>query len=442
MPQVGVMKHTTHSFIRIHSLSSHNQKAMLMIMFSLLLSYSASSRKLYPNCSSIEEVEAAMEFQRGERKKHRRLTSNLLLKDVTPPMHFTFPCMHSGRRASGESLLVPVDWESAKVTWKGALMQLERPGPGTEEGHGTRVGPVYSIRNKRARTTAENGEEEAGARRGVQLQQTRQLHFMVEAVREGLGEEGRRHRMPEGISARRLVQTDFPAVADLLRGYPGMSGQEEGVSEEALREAVWGTNACLWVVVAVCEGGAGAGGGGGPVGALLLSAGADVRYGRCLTLEGLVVRDQFRGRGIGAALLSIAAAVTVSCASSLRWTRQPQQATRFAAHLATLHPDLPDIASSESVQIHKDTLLAMLNASLSEPMEAIEGDDNVPSPPSELGDTGTAVAAAVETCSPLNAPSFLSIWGAAFEIAKQVIVESISSHTLPSPPLLICIAHY
>ena len=56
-----------------------------------------------------------MEFQKGERKKHNRMMRNPLVKGVTPPLQFHFPCMHAGRQVSSESLLQPVDWDNTKV---------------------------------------------------------------------------------------------------------------------------------------------------------------------------------------------------------------------------------------------------------------------------------------------------------------------------------------
>jgi len=71
-------------------------------------------REIYPNCHTLEDIELAMEAQRNERKKYKRMISSPVIKSVVPPLKFSYPCMSTGRKDSVEAPMVTIPWRQCK----------------------------------------------------------------------------------------------------------------------------------------------------------------------------------------------------------------------------------------------------------------------------------------------------------------------------------------
>eukprot|EP01041_Mallomonas_annulata_P006287 gene6287-12731_t len=79
-------------------------------------------KMVYPNCKTIEDIQAAMEFQRLERRRYKRMKSLPMMEAVTPALQFSYPCMHEGKKIVGQPLLAPVDFGDTPVSWTDTQM--------------------------------------------------------------------------------------------------------------------------------------------------------------------------------------------------------------------------------------------------------------------------------------------------------------------------------
>jgi GNAT superfamily N-acetyltransferase len=122
--------------------------------------------------------------------------------------------------------------------------------------------------------------------------------------------------LPEGVSIRPAVAEDVPLILQLIRElaqYERLAG-DVVATEELLRRHLFGTPPAAEVMLAVCNG--------DPAGFVLYFRNFSTFVGRPgIYVEDLYVRERWRGRGLGRAMLRRVAGIARDCGCGrMEWT--------------------------------------------------------------------------------------------------------------------------
>jgi hypothetical protein len=344
-----------------------------------------------------------MEFQKSERKRHRRLTNTPMLKDVAPPLQFTYPCMHTGKQILGKSILAPVEWGAKKISWK-ATQKMNKDMSAVIS-----KAPIAKGWKEKPKDIDVDQDDEFPQSDENEIPPGADI---LSAMNASLSASTLYHRQScQNIKFRLALESDVTALLNLMKintvtvtstadvnvninidstadvsnpltftclnktnngsSDNDLSSSEKDaisdiLSESSIRRDGWGKSPCMWAFIAeqnindeaVAEGEDEVR---NVIGAAIISVGFSPKFCRYLRLETIVVNQTHRSIGVGSSLLALAMGTAVSLGVEVScWDGVITDELRAVArHLAIEIKTVPTILRL-SYEINRNNMLNLL----------------------------------------------------------------------------------